>query len=436
MNKRKTSIYYYLLAALILLFGLGYFGWQNFSAKNSESGRQQITLEFFNQKPEVAAGYQQLADLYHKQHPNVRIRMTTIGQGNGASALQAKFVAGDAPDLVMLGGLPEIDRYQSHLLTLKNLPLTKKILPSLLAGGTIKNRLVGIPVGIECYGWAYNREVFRKAGIDPEKIKTYDQFVSVVKQLDSQKSRLGLTAVFGYNGADSNVAASFAAQFLSQPFKNNLYNAYINQHLNWRNADRMKAYYSLIKRYNVKPILSVNYSNSVQDLLFNGKVAMIPQGNWIIPALDQARNGFSKNDLGMLPYFVESGNSHIMTGSSWYVGITDQHPSHVQAAKAYLSWLYNSKEAMNIIVNDMRYVPPTKNFQTSRLLDPVSKEVYRLGSGKDAIVPIHKQFPNGFTQEVLGPNSQQYLIGRISWQRFIELTNHQYYQLRQVQRGK
>ncbi|MGY5623990.1 extracellular solute-binding protein [Limosilactobacillus fermentum] len=73
--------------------------------------------------------------MYHAKHPNVNIQITTSGQGGGAAALQAKFASGEAPDIIMLGGLPEIDRYKDHLINLKDLKASKNIVPNLVSGG-------------------------------------------------------------------------------------------------------------------------------------------------------------------------------------------------------------------------------------------------------------------------------------------------------------
>lgn len=396
-----------------------------------------ITLNFFNQKPEISTQYQKLARLYHAKHPNVNIQITTSGQGGGAAALQAKFASGEAPDIIMLGGLPEIDRYKEHLINLKNLQASKNIIPALVSGGLSNNRMVGIPVDLEAYGWSYNKAVFAKAGIDVSKITNYSEFLKAVQKLNAEKKQLGLEAVFGFNGGDTNSIASVSAQFTSLPYNNNLVKAFKSTTFSWKYEKQMKQYYDLIKKYNVQPILSVKYDPSVQDLFFNGKVAMIPQGNWIIPSLDGLEKGYVQKNLGMLPFFVKnSGSARILTGSSWYLGITNDHPHREKAAKDFINWMYTSKQAQNVIINEMRFVPATKNFDVSRLPDDLSKEIYRIGTSKKAQAPIHKQYPNGFTNQALGPYMQRYFVNRISWSNLKKEVSAKYRQLREIQSGE
>jgi raffinose/stachyose/melibiose transport system substrate-binding protein len=199
----------------------------------------------------------------------------------------------------------------------------------------------------------------------------------------------------------------------------------------------MKNYYDLVKKYNVQPILSVKYDPSVQDLFFNGKVAMIPQGNWIIPTLDGLEKGYVQKNLGMLPFFVKNdGTDRLLTGSSWYLGITKDHPKRQKVAKDFINWMYTSKEAENVIINEMRFVPATKNFDVSRLPDDLSKQIYRIGTSKNAQSPVHKQYPNGFTNQALGPYIQRYFVNGISWKELKKETSAKYRQLREIQSGE
>lgn len=395
-----------------------------------------ITLNFFNQKPEISNQYHELINIYTKKHPNIAIQLTTSGQSGGAAAIQAKFASGDAPDIIMLGGLPEIDRYKEHLVNLNNLPATKTILPSTFSGGTSDGRLVGLPVDLEAYGWAINKAVWRKAGINTAEIKNYQSFVHAVKIINSKKKKLHLAGVIGFNGADTNSIAALSAQFTSQSYNNNLVKAFKSTKFSWKYSTQMHQYLNLIKKYSVRPILSIKYDESVQNLFYNGKVAMIPQGNWIIPTLDGIEKGFVQKNLGMMPYFIKNnGTDQLLTGSSWYLGITKDHPEKERAAKDFLNWMFTSKKAENIIINEMRFVPAVKNFNTNRLPDSLSKEIYHIGSAKSAKAPIHKQYPNGFSTQALGPYVQRYFVNQISWSHLKELTSKQYQQLRKIQSG-
>ncbi len=429
-NKKLLYIFFIIIFFIILFFIFG-----NLFINKKVQASKTVNLTFFNQKPEISTQYQDLINLYEKEHQNVNINLTTVGSGNGASALQAKFVSGDPPDIVMLGGLPDISRYKKQLLPLNDMGTQKKVIPSLKTGSKYKNKNYGIPVDLEGYGWAYNKKVFRKANINPNKIKDFNDFKKTVTKLNDQKRKLNLSGVFGFDGASINTPASFMAQFWSQPFKNNLYKAYTNKRLKFYNEKKTIKYLNLVRQYNVKPILSVEYDPAISDLLYNGKVAMIPQGNWVIAPLAESKKSFPKKNLGMLPFYVKE-KPHLLTGSSWYYGVTKTDPLREKAAKKFINWIFSSPKSQKIMVQQMKLVPAIKNFPLKKLQDPVSKQVYRDGISKHNIEPIHKEFPNGFTQETLTPNIQKYFVHKISWSKLKKDTRQQYYKLRDVQENK
>ncbi|GAJ26598.1 multiple sugar ABC transporter [Liquorilactobacillus sucicola DSM 21376 = JCM 15457] len=429
MRRKLSTLFFVLIIPIFFIAGC--------SSNSQQSNSNKIKLNFFNQKPEISSQYQKLAKMYTKEHPNVSIQITTSGQGGGAAALQAKFASGEAPDIIMLGGLPEIDRYKDHLVSLQGLPATKTILPSLRSGGISEKRLVGLPVDLEAYGWSYNKAVFAKAGVNAAAIHNYADFVRAVKKIDAQKDKLGLSGVFGFNGADTNSIASVSAQFTSQAYDNDQVKAFKSTEFPWKYGTQMHAYYTLIRNYSVQPILSVKYDPSVQDLFYNGKVAMIPQGNWIVPTLDGIEKGFVQKNLGMLPFFTKNdGSDRLLTGSSWYLGVTNDHPKREKAAKDFVNWMFTSRDAENVIINEMRFVPATKNFDVTRLPDDLSKDIYRIGSAKNARAPIHKQYPNGFSTQVLGPYIQRYFVYDITWKQLEKVVTTKYRQLREIQSGE
>src|SRR5699024_11044712 len=52
---------------------------------------KEVAVEFFSQKPEITRQLEDLAKSYNDQNENVKVTITTIGSGEGAAALQAKF---------------------------------------------------------------------------------------------------------------------------------------------------------------------------------------------------------------------------------------------------------------------------------------------------------------------------------------------------------
>lgn len=393
----------------------------------------EMVIEFFNQKPEISNQLEDLAEIYNEQNDNVRVTITTIGSGEGAAGLQAKFTSGNPPAVMMLGGTSEIERYSDTLLEVKDLEVTDTVMDDLLEGAMIDESLLAVPMNVEGFGWMYNKEIFESAGIDPEDIENYDAFVEAVETLDSQKEELGIEEVFAFSGAEDYIANQFSAHFTSPEYNHNILEAYEANELNWEYGDRMKAYTDLFNEYNVQPILGVNYSRSVEELFINDQVAMVHQGNWIVPTLNGLDPNFVEEKLGILPVFGENNESgRLVAGAPWYIGInSDMEEELVQAAREFVDWMYLSEEGQEALVNEMQLIPPQDGYEVESITDPVSQIIYQEMLDGNTSAMTHNQYPDGWFQLVLFPEFQRYLDGYSTWEEFEENTSNGFTEMRE-----
>lgn len=393
----------------------------------------EMVIEFFNQKPEISNQLEDLAEIYNEQNDNVGVTITTIGSGEGAAGLQAKFTSGNPPAVMMLGGTSEIERYSDTLLEVNDLEVTDTVMDDLLEGAMIDESLLAVPMNVEGFGWMYNKEIFESAGIDPEDIENYDAFVEAVETLDSQKEELGIEEVFAFSGAEDYIANQFSAHFTSPEYNHNILEAYEANELNWEYGDRMKAYTDLFNEYNVQPILGVNYSRSVEELFINDQVAMVHQGNWIVPTLNGLDPNFVEEKLGILPVFGENNESgRLVAGAPWYIGInSDMEEELVQAAREFVDWMYLSEEGQEALVNEMQLIPPQDGYEVESITDPVSQIIYQEMLDGNTSAMTHNQYPDGWFQLVLFPEFQRYLDGYSTWEEFEENTSNGFTEMRE-----
>ena len=393
----------------------------------------EMVIEFFNQKPEISNQLEDLAEIYNEQNDNVRVTITTIGSGEGAAGLQAKFTSGNPPAVMMLGGTSEIERYSDTLLEVNDLEVTDTVMDDLLEGAMIDESLLAVPMNVEGFGWMYNKEIFESAGIDPEDIENYDAFVEAVETLDSQKEELGIEEVFAFSGAEDYIANQFSAHFTSPEYNHNILEAYEANELNWEYGDRMKAYTDLFNEYNVQPILGMNYSRSVEELFINDQVAMVHQGNWIVPTLNGLDPNFVEEKLGILPVFGENNESgRLVAGAPWYIGInSDMEEELVQAAREFVDWMYLSEEGQEALVNEMQLIPPQDGYEVESITDPVSQIIYQEMLDGNTSAMTHNQYPDGWFQLVLFPEFQRYLDGYSTWEEFEENTSNGFTEMRE-----
>lgn len=436
MERKLSTLLTPLLAVPVILSACGTGGSSGTSeGSGSESGTNDgvVTIDFFNQKPEITSQLEELAEMYSSETGgDTRVTITTVGSGEGSAGLQARFSSGDEPALMMLGGLPEVERYSNSLLDVSELEVTDTLIDGTLEGGTIDGVPLGIPLNLEGFGWMYNKEIFEEAGIDAENIQSYDDFVDAVETLDSQKDALGIEEVFAFSGGEDYIVNQFSANFTSPEFDESIINSYEATELNWEYGDQMKKYTDLFNQYNVQPILTVDYSRSVEELFVNDQVAMVHQGIWIVPTLNDIDPEFAQEKLGLLPVYGESDTEgKVIAGAPFYVGVNKNlDDAVVEEAKNFLDWMYTSEEGKEMIVGDLAFVPAQEGYEPADISDPVSRELYQALLDGETGAMTHKQYPDGWFQQVLYPEFQRYLTGDQTWEEFESNTAEAFEEMR------
>ncbi|WP_110929930.1 ABC transporter substrate-binding protein [Paenibacillus bouchesdurhonensis] len=399
-------------------------------SEGSDNGKKTV-VEIFNPKAETKAQMEALIEQFESENKNIDIVLTTVGAGqNGMSALAAKFASKEEPALFILPGRAIAVNYKDYLLDVSDMESAKQAIDGTLQGAMIDGAPYGIPLNIEGFGWMINKEIFQAAGVDPETVTTYDKFVEAVKKIDSQKESLGLNAVFAFVGDDGGFASQYSNHFTAPEFDNDLNVTYEADQLNWKYGDRMKEYTDLINQYNVQPIVSLDYSTAVEELFANNKVAILSQGNWIVPTLDSIDPTFSKEKLGILPFFVDSDSEgYISAGPSWFWFVNKQKDEQtVEASKKFLDWMYTSDFGKEQILSSFKYIPAHKGYNIEGIEDPVSKEIYQMLEAGKTRVWVFNQYPDGFYSNMHG-EFQKYLAGNITWDQFIEITKNDFTKL-------
>lgn len=412
MKKIITTIL--LPVVILLLAGCGNGG--------SDSGKE-TTVDVFNIKVETKDQLEKLAKKYEETHDDVKINITTVGGGQDANAaLQSKFSAGDEPDIFLLSGLSDVDKWEDSLADLSNSKLVDNAIDGSLDGAKKDGKIYGLPMNIEGFGFLINKELFKKAGVDVSTIKSYSDFENAVKVLDSKKDDLKMKAVFGFSAKEFWVVGQYSAHFTAPEFDNDMKKTYEAKSIDFTYGPQLKQYTDLINKYNVQPILSLDYSTSIEEDFANDQVAIVHQGNWVTPTLNSIDPEFVEKKMGILPLYVEDETKgKIAAGAPWYWAVNkNKDDKVVESSKDFLEWMYTDKEAKQMITDDFEYIPAYTNFSADDLKDPTSKEIFEFVSDGKYVPWIHNQYPDGFTQTQFYPEFQKYLNGDVTWDKLIE----------------
>lgn len=388
-----------------------------------KSAGNQVQLDVFQFKVEFKDQFNKLASDYMKEHPDVKINVTTVGGGGDyGAALKSKFSSGNEPTIFNIGGPQDVKDWQSKLEDLSSVAIAKEALPKTLDGVTKDNKIYGLPYNQEGYGFIYNKEVFKKAGINPNDLTTYPKLLEAVKKLDAEKSKLGLDAVFAFPAKETWVTGLHLSNvFISPEFGGDVNKTFEAKKIDFKYGKQFKDIVDMQNKYSVQPTVSMDYSQQVEKLFSMGKVAMIQQGNWAYNSIEQIDDELAKN-LGIIPIpveGVEEGKLPVGVPMYWAVNKSKDDATK-KAAEDFLNWMYTSEKGKEYVMNEFKFIPAYKGYDESKIVDPLSKEIYKYSKEGKTINWVFMGYPSSWGQNTLGSDIQKYLSNQTSWDELIK----------------
>ncbi|WP_210468033.1 ABC transporter substrate-binding protein [Sporosarcina sp. 6E9] len=389
----------------------------------SNASKDQVVVDIFQFKVEIKNQLEDLAKVYEKENPDVKINVKTVGGGHDyGSSLKTTFSSGEAPAIFNIGGPSAVEEYQDYLADVSDTEAAKVALEGTLNTVQDGDEVLGLPINQEGYGLIYNKRIFEEAGINPDEIVTYADLESAVESLDKQKEKLGIDAVFALAATEKWVIGNHLANvFFAPEFNNDALEAYNAKTIAFDKSDELKRHLDLENKYSVQPVLSLDYSQQVEQLFSLEKVALIQQGNWIYNSVYDMDPKLAEEGIGIIPIPVEGFEGKIPAGVPSYWAVNSQNDEKViQASKDFLDWMYTSEIGKTAVLEDLKFVPAYEGYDNSKIADPLSQTIYEYASEGNTIAGwVFLGSPTGWSAEVLGTNMQKYLSGDVTWEKMI-----------------
>lgn len=402
----------------------------------SDSGGdgETIQLNIMQGKVEFNEQFNDLADQYMADNENVQIEITSVGGGTDYfTQLTTRFSSGDEPDIFSVAGPDQIAQFQDTMADMSDTEAAQAALEGTMESVTNDDGTIdAIPYNLEGYGLIYNQAILEQAGVNPDELTTYEELQEAVETIDSQKEELGIEAVFALPGAESWVMGDHLANvYLAPELNGSPVEAYNAESLEFERADEFQRMLDLQADYSIEPVLSLDYSQQVEEYFSLGQVAIIQQGNWIYPTLEQMDPELAEN-AGMLPIPLEGYEDQLPVGVPNYWAVNSNNDeATVQAAKDFLDWMYLSEEGKEFVVNEFNFVPAYEGYEDLEISDPLSQTVYDYSQSGDTIGWAFTGFPTGYQINEFGPNLQAYLAGEMTWEEAIEASKQAWESMRQ-----
>ncbi|WP_347550002.1 ABC transporter substrate-binding protein [Pseudalkalibacillus hwajinpoensis] len=402
------------------------------SGESSSSEGDQLTIEVFQGKVEFKDQFEDLAEEYEKENPNVDIKISAVGGGSDyAGSLKTKFASGDEPEIFSIAGPTEAANYEQYLSDLSDTKAAELALEGSLDPVTKNGEVHGLPFNQEGYGFIYNKKVFEEAGIKPEEILTYEDLEKAVNELDSQKEQLGLEAVFAFPGKEKWVPGNHLSNvFLAPEFNQQVLKAFTAETVAFEKGKEFQRMIDLQTEYSVQPVLSLDYSQQVEEYFSLQKVAIIQQGNWIYPSVEQMDKAFAEKNIGIMPIPVEGSEGKLPVGIPNYWAVNNNSDEEViEASKDFIDWMYTSEVGKEAVLKDFKFIPAYEGFDTEKIADPISKEIYQYSSNGDTTGWVFLGYP-GVWGDYVGGNVQKYLSDKMTWEQLEEDSKQKWEELR------
>lgn len=162
--------------------------------------------------------YNAIADMYEKQHPNVKIVREFGAFNDYWDKLATQTAGGNAPDVIGMHAtyvadyarrntLLDLSKYiQDGTIDVKNFP------PAVQEAGKVNGKTVMVAQGVTMTGWNYNTAMFDKLGVKyPDYSWTWDDFIAKATELQKAIKTNGVWASVD-GGGDITGLQVFARQ--------------------------------------------------------------------------------------------------------------------------------------------------------------------------------------------------------------------------------
>ena len=175
-------------------------------ALSASSAFADVTVKWMhlNTDPGIAAAWEEIVKNYEAAHPGTKIEMQFLENEAFKAKLPTLLQSNDPPHLFYTWG-GGVLAAQSQAGAIKDVTeamdadggkLKSVYSPALVDGLSIDGKVWAVPYQTGLVSFYYNKDLFKKAGVEADQIKTWDDFLAAVKKLKDA----GITPIAGGGG--------------------------------------------------------------------------------------------------------------------------------------------------------------------------------------------------------------------------------------------
>lgn len=359
-------------------------------SKGSSDGKPsgEITVWGWN----VAADAMRLAvDGFKEKYPDVEVKVEDIGRLDVYDKLTVGLASGGAglPDVVLVES-DRIANYQEQfpdsMLNLSEMGYDKHADKfgeyKLSVTQNDDGKFIAAPWDIGPIGVFYRTDIYKEAGVNPEEIKTWDDFVEAGKKI---KEKTGTSMVAIDKAKDDAIYRMMLNQQGSYYFTEEGEIAV--------NSKASKNAFEVLKKLNEEELaLNVDGWNGTVAATINGEIASVPFGVWYTGTItDQAPDLSGKWGVYQLPAFEEGGNRAANLGGSDLV--IPSSTDNKEAAYAFVEYFTTEEEPQITGLKEKGLFPALSTVYDNEFFQKKSEyfssqQIYKMFSEEVKNIPV------------------------------------------------
>ena len=328
MRARSAVVLGASVALLAACTGGGNTDTGNTDGGNTNSGGEgeAVTIEWWhNSNTDPGMGYyQQVADDYMADNPNVTIEIEAMAHEDMVTQLEAAFQSGNMPDIYMERGGGELRQHVEAGLTKDISDQASEIIDALggsVNGWQVDGQTYGLPFSLGVVGFWYNTQIWADNGVEvPE---TWDDFYAAIETLKANG-----VAPLSVGAADAWPLAHYYYYFAlrecsQETVETGLAEFDFSDDCWTKAADDLKTFVDS-EPFNDGFLATVAQEGptSASGLLANGQVSAEMQGHWEPGVMQGLNNGEPVENIDWFPFpAVEGGEGDpaaaIGGGDAW-----------------------------------------------------------------------------------------------------------------------
>ncbi len=158
------------------------------TALSPASAQVTVRMLHVDQNPDTQAFYADIARRFEAINKNVKVDVQYLENQAYKSKLTTLLQSPERPNIIYSwGGGVMREQVKAGVIEDLSAPMNDgwkdRFIPSAIQSFTLDKKLYGVPFQTAQVGFFYNKDLFAKAGVDANAIKTWDQLLGAVKKL-------------------------------------------------------------------------------------------------------------------------------------------------------------------------------------------------------------------------------------------------------------